>query len=219
MKKLFLLFCMFLNIAVVSAKEKVEFSKCVDGDTFKVLINDEVKTVRLLAVDTPESVKSGSEVEYYGKEASDYTCNMVSEAKKIELEYDKNSDKTDKYDRILAWVYIDGVMLQDELVKNGYAEVAYLYGDYMYTELLKEHQTQAELKKQGIWDEEALAKYNNDNNMSDQSNEDESQNDNFSFKEIIVLIVVVVMGMFFKYLDKKIKKAKKKITKKIDEIM
>jgi micrococcal nuclease len=46
----------------------VEFNKCIDGDTFKVVLNDEVVTVRLLAVDTPESVHPDKEKEYYGDE-------------------------------------------------------------------------------------------------------------------------------------------------------
>lgn len=47
----------------------------------------------MLAIDTPESVHPTKGVEYYGEEASNYTCNLVTNAKKIELEYDKNSDK------------------------------------------------------------------------------------------------------------------------------
>ena len=46
------------------------------------------------------------------------------------MEYDDNSTKRDKYDRILAWVYADDLFLQDSLVSEGYAEVAYLYGKY-----------------------------------------------------------------------------------------
>ena len=76
----------------VYAKEEVTFSKCVDGDTIKVKVKNKEATVRMLAVDTPESVHPKKIVEYYGKEASDYTCNLITNAKKIELEYDTNSD-------------------------------------------------------------------------------------------------------------------------------
>ena len=90
------MFIFFIGSANASSKEKVTFSKCVDGDTIKVNIDGEINIVRMLAIDTPESVHPTKGVEYYGKEASNYTCNLVTNAKKIELEYDKNSDKCNK---------------------------------------------------------------------------------------------------------------------------
>ena len=128
----------FIFLDFVYAKEKVKFSSCVDGYTIKVIINDKEKTVRMLAIDTPESVHPNKDVEYYGKEASEYTCNKVTNAKKIELEYDDNSDKEDKYNRLLAWVYVDGKLLQEDLIENGYAKMAYLYGNYKYMDNLCE---------------------------------------------------------------------------------
>ena len=120
-KKLILIISIFLiGINFVSAKEEVTFSKCVDGDTIKILLDGEEYTVRMLAVDTPESVHPTKGVEYYGKEASEFTCNQVTNAKKIELEYDDNSDKTDKYSRLLAWVFVDDNLLQQQLIENGY---------------------------------------------------------------------------------------------------
>lgn len=203
MKKLFFIICIFFNIVVVYGKEEVIFSKCVDGDTIKVLINDEVKTVRFLAVDTPESVKSGSEVEYYGKESSEYTCNKVKSASKIELEYDDKSDKKDKYGRLLVWVLVDNYLLQDELVSNGYAEVAYLYGDYKYIDLLKEHQSLAKLSKKGIWNEEKKAEYNN-NELNNDTKE-------LNWKDYIVLIIIIIFAIAYKNINRKLKKYKKKI--------
>ena len=90
------MFIFFIGSANASSKEKVTFSKCVDGDTIKVNIDGEINIVRMLAIDTPESVHPTKGVEYYGEEASNYTCNLVTNAKKIELEYDKNSDKKEK---------------------------------------------------------------------------------------------------------------------------
>ena len=96
------MFIFFIGSANASSKEKVTFSKCVDGDTIKVNIDGEINIVRMLAIDTPESVHPTKGVEYYGEEASNYTCNLVTNAKKIELEYDKNSDKKDKYNTFLG---------------------------------------------------------------------------------------------------------------------
>ena len=182
MKRIFLLIIMFLSFNIqVNAieKDEVKFSKCVDGDTIKVLLDGKERTVRLLAVDTPESVHPSKGVEFFGKEASDYTCNTVTNAKKIELEYDENSDKEDKYDRLLAWVFIDSELLQDKLIQGGYAEVAYLYGDYKYTNLLKDHQAIVETKKLGIWNNLEREEYNNQNNIQeDVENVDDSYSDN-----------------------------------------
>lgn len=223
MKKLrkfgFIAFLFIISFNFAYAREIVTFSKCVDGDTIKVLVDGEEKTVRFLAVDTPESVHPTKGVEFYGKEASDYTCTMITNAKKIELEYDENSDKEDKYDRLLAWVWVDDTLLQDELIKNGYAEVAYLYDDYKYTDILKDHQSIAEEAKIGIWNDEAREKFvaeetidNDDNKIENEKKETINLND-MSTKEIIILIVVIVLLSIVSPIIKKSKRKIKKLLK------
>lgn len=160
---------------IPNEKVEVKFNKCVDGDTLKVTMNGEVKTVRFLAIDTPESVHPEKEVEAFGKEASDYTCKLVTNAKKLYLEYDKNSDKEDKYGRQLAFVYADDLMVQKELIKVGYAKVAYLYADYTYTKELQTLEKKAKDDKKGIWsDENIISKMDS---ASDNNNGDISEND------------------------------------------
>lgn len=132
-------------------KELVEFSSCVDGDTANFKLNNEIIKVRFLAVDTPETKHPSKGEEPYGKEASDFTCNKIKNAKKIELEYDPNSDKKDRYDRVLAWIFVDDSLLQSELVKNGLAEVAYLYDDYKYTSMLQDNEIYAKTNKLGMY--------------------------------------------------------------------
>ena len=212
MKKVVLIITLLLlNINVVYAKEKVKFSECVDGDTVKIILKNKEETLRLLAVDTPESVHPTKGVEYYGKEASDYTCNLVKNAKKIEIEYDDDSDKTDKYDRLLVWVFVDGKLLQKELVSNGYAKIAYLYGDYKYTSELEEAQELASTKNIGIWNEEAKNKYNKENNTTSASNSI-NESINYSTKDIIIIGILLLIIVFVG--DKTIKsKAKKKLKK------
>ena len=91
-KLILILSIFFLGINSIYAKETVKLSACVDGDTIKVLLDNKEYTVRMLAIDTPESVHPTKEVEYYGKEASEYTCDKVTNAKKIQIEYDDESD-------------------------------------------------------------------------------------------------------------------------------
>lgn len=155
MKKIFGLFLVliFWGITPVLANEKIEvkFSKCVDGDTAKFILDDKEITARFLAVDTPETVHPTKGEEPFGKDASNYTCDKLTSAKKIVLEYDDGSDKTDKYDRHLVWVYYDDNFLQEELISLGYAKVAYLYGDYKYTADLQNTEVVAKSDKKGIW--------------------------------------------------------------------
>lgn len=152
-KYVMLFVLIFLGFNPVYANEKVEvkFSKCVDGDTAKFILNEKEITTRFLAVDTPETVHPTKEEEPFGKEASNYTCDKLKNAQKIVLEYDDGSDKTDKYDRHLVWVYYDDNFLQEELISLGYAKVAYLYGEYKHTEDLQNKEIVAKSEKVGIW--------------------------------------------------------------------
>ncbi len=130
------------------------FVKKVDGDTawFKTSEYGEIK-VRFLGIDTPETVKAGTEVQEWGPEASEYTTERLEAANEILLEWDPGSDLYDKYDRYLAWVWVDGSLLQEELVEQGLAEVAYIYGDYLYTDRLYAAQNKAQAAGVGIWSE------------------------------------------------------------------
>jgi len=185
-----------IGINLAYAKEKVAFVKCVDGDTFRVMIDEEEKLVRMLAIDTPELEKKGTKAEYYANEASDYTCNIIKNAKKIELEYDSNSDEVDKYGRVLAWVYVDRKLLQEELVANGYAKVAYLYADYKYTDILKEKQELASAKEIGIWDSEAKKEYD-DSEIVDGNTIEEASNGIVVIVGIIILVMVFIFDKIF----------------------
>ncbi|MFA5603447.1 MAG: thermonuclease family protein [Bacilli bacterium] len=132
----------------INNKQIVKLSSCVDGDTAKFITSKGVESTRFLAIDTPEYT---TKKELYGKEASQFTCNKLKSANKIELEFDKGSDLYDKYKRLLAWIWVDGYLLQDEIIKVGLAEVAYLYGNYKYTPLLQDHQEVAKAQGLNIW--------------------------------------------------------------------
>lgn len=120
--------------------------KCVDGDTF--WLNSE--KIRLLAIDTPESTTTK---EPYGKEASDYTCNLITHATTIDLAIDSGNEK-DKYDRSLYWVILDGELLQYTLVRQGYAEIAYVDKSTVnqdYLKMLEDAQHEAQVEALNIW--------------------------------------------------------------------
>lgn len=208
---IFLFFCLFIT-NVYAERVSVKFEACVDGDTIKVILDDKKTTVRFLAIDTPETVHPTKGEQPFGKEASNYTCNKVKNAKKLEIEYDEGSTKTDKYNRALGWVFIDDTLLQKDLVSLGYAKVAYLYGDYKYTEDLKKEESIAKSKKLGVWslEEETTTKKTEKTTQKVTESETEDSIINDLLKDI---------RKIFKNLFKNIfNKIKKSISKQLDYI-
>lgn len=188
----------------------VKFSEGVDGDTAKFDMNGEIIKVRFLAVDTPESVHPTKEVQAYGVEASNFTKEKLKNAKTIELEFDNNSDKTDKYGRYLAWIWVDGELLQDLLVKEGLAKVAYLYADYKYTNILQESEKIAKEDKIGIWKNEVSNEYSEKENFVDVEEIEnnsiqpkEKQKDTNYIKEISLTLVLIVIAVIVKFIKRK----------------
>lgn len=117
----------------------------VDGDT---LVLDGNEKVRLIGVDTPETVHPQKPVEYFGKEASAFTRRMV-EGKKVSLEYDW--ERQDKYGRTLAYVYLqDGKFLNAEIIKQGYG-FAYTRFPFKYLEEFRSYEKQARERERGLW--------------------------------------------------------------------
>ena len=153
----FLLILVFIIFVVIISyniefssnnKIKIDLIKCVDGDTAWFNINGTEEKVRFLGIDTREST---TYIETYGESASNYTCELLTSSNDIYIEYDNNSEKRDKYNRVLGWVFIDDNNLSELLVSNGYAEVKYIYGDYKYVDDLCALQYKAYEDKVGIW--------------------------------------------------------------------
>ena len=198
MKRVVIIFFILIifPLTVNAERKEIEFDSCVDGDTIKAKIDGEVSTIRFLSVDTPETVHPKKKAEPYGKEASNYTCNRVKNAKKLEIEYDPGSDKLDKYKRTLGWIYVDGSLLQKELIEQGYAKVAYIYGDYLYTNELKNVEKNIKEKKIGVWSDQTL------NNKEDKEK---------SISELITDFINDLIDEIIKSVKKTIKKEIKKI--------
>ncbi|GAB6461221.1 endonuclease YokF [Bacillus luti] len=128
-----------------------------DGDTLKVkLENGKTESVRFLLVDTPETRHPKMGVQPFGPEASAFTKKYAPIGKQIELEFDVS--EREKYGRLLAYVWVDGQMLNRMLVEQGLARVAYIYApNTKYVDYLKEEQTKAQQAKRGIWSVEDYA--------------------------------------------------------------
>lgn len=124
-----------------------------DGDTFKVKIGKNVKTVRLIGVDTPESVARNNKLVNtdWGKKASKYTKSILKKGTTVILEYD--SSKTDMYGRDLAYVYYgkNKTMVQKTLLNKGYARAVYYKPNGKYRNTFKNLHVKAKKKKVGFW--------------------------------------------------------------------
>ncbi len=171
-------------IKPINSYEEVTFSKCIDGDTAKLIVGGKEKTVRFLAINTPEVASNLKEEEPYGNEARDYTCKMLKEAKKITLEYDSNSDKEDKYGRILAFVYVDDELLEAKLIENGLAKVDYIYGDYAHVDDLRQLESLAKDNNLGMWN-------NNNADIKNDSVEEKAE-ENMTISDIIYYIIRII---------------------------
>ncbi|MCC6563897.1 thermonuclease family protein [Candidatus Uhrbacteria bacterium] len=128
-------------------------SRAVDGDTLEATLDDgaEVK-IRMLGVNTPESVDPRRPVECFGKEASKHTAELVA-GKRALLQADPQADEVDRYGRLLRNVYLeDGTDVNAALVRDGYA---YAYLDYPLNKQRKIElarlQDEAEAAQRGLW--------------------------------------------------------------------
>ena len=134
--------------------DTVTLSNCVDGNSARFMLNlGEIK-VKFLGIEVEETIKDDETDEINESLINNYIFNELKNAKKIKIEYDPNAEKEDKFGRIQAWVYVDDVLLQKDLISLGYAKIMYVDDNYLHVDELKEAQNSAKEKKIGIWKEE-----------------------------------------------------------------
>ena len=127
---------------------EVEVTELVDGPSIGMTTVGETYDVRLIGIDTPESVKPGSPVECFAKEASAATTALL-EGQQVRLV--KDVEDTDRYDRLLRYVYIGDEMANARLVTNGYA-TAYTYPpNVRHSELFVQLEREAREGTRGLW--------------------------------------------------------------------
>lgn len=132
-------------------------TKVVDGDTIDVLMDGKTERVRLLGINTPESVDPRRPVECFGREASAKAKEWL-DGRSVRLEYDESQDRRDKYGRLLAYVYRDdGFFYNLEIIKAGYAYEYTYFLPYEFQAEFKAAQKDAETKERGLWAPAACA--------------------------------------------------------------
>ena len=125
--------------------ERVVVRKVIDGDTIEL---QDGRKVRYIEVNTPETVHPNKKVECFGKEASNFNKKLV-EGKEVELE--KDVSEADRYGRLLRYVYVNGLFVNEYLVKEGYANISTFPPDVKYKDLFINAEGQAREGNKGLW--------------------------------------------------------------------
>jgi micrococcal nuclease len=132
-------------------------TRVVDGDTIKVVTDiSTTLTVRMIGINTPETVDPRRKVECYGKEASQKAKDLLTD-QIVRLDIDPTQQKFDKYNRLLAYVYLvdksDGkdLFFNKYMIENGFA-YEYTYGTpYVFQKEFKEAEQAARDAGRGLW--------------------------------------------------------------------
>jgi micrococcal nuclease len=122
-----------------------------DGDTLKVDIAGKTETIRVIGVNTPETVDPRKPAECFGQEASAQAKKILT-GKSVRLEADPSQQERDRYGRLLRFIFLeDGTDVGLNLIQNGYAQ-QYLYDKpYTYYEQYKTAEADAKANKRGLW--------------------------------------------------------------------
>ncbi|WP_233189554.1 thermonuclease family protein [Sporosarcina sp. P7] len=139
-----------------TARIPVELVKVIDGDTIKIIYNGKEQNVRYLLIDTLETNHPRLGKQPFGDEAKAKNKELL-ESGTLEIEFDIG-ERFDKYDRLLAYVYVDGKNIQKILLIEGLARVAYVYPpNTRYVDPYEKAQAIAKEKQLGIWSVEDYA--------------------------------------------------------------
>ncbi len=203
MKKILLMILtsiIFINsVNAEEQKEEVKLINCDSAVSLTVETTTGYKRIRLLMMDS----STGS----LDKEINNYVCNKVKNASKLEIELDPLSDKENKYKETLVYLYVDGSLLQNDLISLGYAQVNYVYNDYKYVDELCNLQKSALENKLGIWNYPDIKEEYcqsgvviKNETKDEEKNEEKKTKDNKNIKKILFInsILVIFLIIFLK---------------------
>lgn len=128
-----------------------QVKRVVDGDTLLLTLEDTEEKVRLIGINTPETVDPRRPVQCFGKEAS-ARMKALADGKMVYIETDGSQGIRDKYGRMLVYVYLeDGQMLNRKMLAEGYAYEYTYMKPYKYQADFKETAAFAKSAKLGLW--------------------------------------------------------------------
>lgn len=129
-----------------------EVVKVADGDTITVNVDGKKTGIRMIGLDTPETVDPRKTVQCFGKEASDMSKEMLS-GKMVRLESDSTQSDKDKYGRLLRYVFLeDGTLFNKWMIENGFGfEYTYDSNPYKYQVEFQMAENSARENNRGLW--------------------------------------------------------------------
>ena len=138
-------------------KNTYPVEKVIDGDTISIIKDGKAVTLRLVGLDTPETVDPRKPVQCFGKAASDKAKELLA-GKTVRLEFDSSQGLLDKYGRTLAYVFLsNGTLFNEYMIAEGYGH-EYTYNlPYKYQREFKAAEARAREEKRGLWADDTCA--------------------------------------------------------------
>jgi micrococcal nuclease len=130
------------------AAATVTVARVVDGDTVEIVLDGERKDLRLIGVDTPETVKPGAPVGCFGPQASAFTHRQL-EDRRVAVVF--GAERRDRYGRLLGYVRIDGRFFNAELVRRGLARSLTIPPNDRFAGLFRRLELGAARAGRGLW--------------------------------------------------------------------
>ncbi len=131
----------------------VEVTSVIDGDTIKIMYDGKEETVRYLLIDTPETNHPRLGEQPLGKEATAANKQLINSGD-VTIEFDVG-ERFDDFGRLLAYIYVDGESVQEQLIESGMARVAYVFPpNTRYLDDFERAEQQAKDAGIGIWEYE-----------------------------------------------------------------
>jgi len=126
----------------------VQVVQVVDGDTIRVDLGGRETPVRLIGIDTPERDGPFTDEECFGARASRFTTDALG-GRRVDLEFDV--ERTDRFDRTLAYIWVEGSLFNERILREGYAVLATFPPNVRYVQRLRAAQRRARDARAGLW--------------------------------------------------------------------
>lgn len=140
-----------------STESLYRVTKVIDGDTLTITKDNKNVTLRLIGLDTPETVDPRKEVQCFGREASDKAKEVLT-GHRVRIEADPSQGTLDKYGRTLAYLYLeDGTLFNKFMIENGFGHEYTYQTPYKFQQEFKTAEKLAREGKRGLWNEASCA--------------------------------------------------------------
>ncbi|HHU67723.1 thermonuclease family protein, partial [Corynebacterium sp.] len=136
------------TVAVLSGEDPVTVIRVVDGDTIDARVDGKEKRIRLLNVDTPEYGRDGAADDCLAEEATAYLQSLLPSGREITLSYD--SERTDRYGRDLAGVFVDDTLVNAEIAREGYGVAVQFGGNDRFMPEVSAAEAEAKAQRLGV---------------------------------------------------------------------